>query len=83
MKIIRERWVIIRDDKYIFCGLSRNYTFKLIEDIGGTPIKTYLSENKAISSFNSSWNDKYDGIRYKAVKVIESIVSEESSKAED
>ena len=56
MKISRKRYVIMRNDrKEIFCGLARNYNFKPVEDIGDTPIKTYLSSKKAISSFESSW----------------------------
>ena len=56
MKISRKRYVIMRNDrKEIFCGLARNYNFKPVEDIGDTPIKTYLSAKKEISSFESSW----------------------------
>ena len=53
---IQKRYIIMRNDrKEIFCGLARNYKFKPVEDIGDTPIKTYLSAKKAISSFESSW----------------------------
>ena len=55
INITRERWVIVRDGTDIFCGLSRNYKFKPIDDLGDTPIKTYVSSNKAIASFQSSW----------------------------
>ena len=69
--IKRERWVIVRDGMEIFCGLSRNYKFKPIDDIGDTPIKTYLSRNKAISSFQSSWGAFND--RYECVKITERV----------
>ena len=56
MKIERERWVIMRNNRTeIFCGLARNYQFKPIDNIGNTAIKTYRSENTALSSFASSW----------------------------
>lgn len=67
--VSRERWVIIRDGTDIFCGLSRAYKFKPIGDIGDTAIKTYLSRNKAISSFQSSWG-RFDD-RYECVKITE------------
>lgn len=56
MRIERKRWVIMRNNRTeIFCGLARNYQFKKVNEIGNTAIKTYLSENKALSSFESSW----------------------------
>lgn len=75
MNITRTRWVITRNNgAEIFCGLARAYQFKPINDIGDTAIKTYLSRKKAISSFEGSW-DEYDDDKYRAVEVIESIVS--------
>lgn len=56
MKIERKRWVIMRNNRTeIFCGLARHYQFKKVSEIGNTAIKTYLSENKALSSFDISW----------------------------
>lgn len=72
--INRERWVIIRNNTDIFCGLARNYKFKPIAKSGDAAVKTYLSEKKAIAAFNKSWDEDYDGVKYKVVKVIESIV---------
>lgn len=77
MKIERERWVIIKGDE-IFCGLARNYQFKPIDNIGNTAIKTYLSKNKAESSFTTSWRDGKELLESgeaKVVKVIESLIS--------
>lgn len=77
MKIERERWIIVKGDE-IFCGLARHYQFKPIDDIGNTAIKTYLSKNKAESSFLSSWWDSkklLESGEAKAVKVIESLIS--------
>ena len=56
MRIERERWVIMRNNRTeIFCGLASNYTFKPIDNIGNTAIKTYKSENTALRSFANSW----------------------------
>lgn len=77
MKIERERWAIIKGDE-IFCGLARNYQFKSIDNIGNTAIKTYLSKNKAESSFITSWRDGKELLESgeaKVVKVIESLIS--------
>lgn len=76
MKIERERWVIIKGNE-IFCGLARHYQFKPIDNIGNTAIKTYLSKNKAESSFISSWRDSKELLESgeaKVVKVIESLI---------
>lgn len=71
----RTRYIVMRDDGAIFCGLARNYKFKSIEEIRDTAIKTYLSENKAKSSFLSSWWDSkkedFDSGKYSVVKVSE------------
>lgn len=74
MNIVRTRWVILRDEDEIFCGLARHFKFKKIVDIGDTPVKTYLSKSKAIASFNNSWHENYDDERYKAVQVTEGIM---------
>lgn len=77
MKIERERWIIVKNNK-IFCGLARCYVFKPIDNIGNTAIKTYLSKKKAESSFVSSWRDGEDLLKNgeaKAIKVIESLIA--------
>lgn len=76
VNIQRNRWVIIKNSTEIFCGLARHYTFKPIDDMGDTAIKTYLSRNKAIAAFERSWDD-YDDSVYRAVEVVESLVSAE------
>lgn len=79
MRIERERWVIVKGNE-IFCGLARNYQFKPIDSIDNTAIKTYLSKNKAESSFLSSWWDSkklLESGEVKAIKVIESLISVE------
>lgn len=51
----------------IWCGLARHYYWKNIDEIGDTPIKTWLSERKAESSC-SSWNRDFE-----IVSVIETV----------
>lgn len=72
ISINRRRWVIIRNGTDIFCGLARNFQFKPISNVGNTAIKTYLSKDKALSSFASSWN-QCDKDNYEAVEVTESL----------
>ena len=80
LKIERKRYVVMTSDrKKIFCGLARHYELKDVDEIGDTPIKTYMSENKARSSFVSSWwnttkDDFKPGGKYVVVPVVESIV---------
>ena len=70
MKIQRRRWVIMRNNRTeIFCGLARNYQFKPVDDVGNTSIKTYRSENTALSSFDSSW--RKPNFEVEAVEIIE------------
>ncbi len=75
--IKRTRYIVMRNDGAIFCGLARNYKFKSIEEIGDTAIKTYLSENKAKASFLSSWwnskKEDFDNGTYRIIKVNEVI----------
>ena len=70
MRIERERWIIMRNNRAeIFCGLARNYQFKPVDDVGNTAIKTYRSKNTALSSFESSWRQPDSGVE--AVKIKE------------
>lgn len=77
LQIKRERWVIVKGEE-IFCGLARNYQFKSINNIGNTAVKTYLSQNKAETSFASSWrggSKMLENGEVRAVKVIESLTA--------
>lgn len=71
----RTRYIVMRDDGAIFCGLAQHYKFKFVEEIGDTAIKTYLSENKAKASFLSSWwnskEEDFESGKYRVVKVNE------------
>lgn len=70
MKIERKRWVITRNNRTeIFCGLAKHYQFKKVEEIGNTAVKTYLSKNKALASFENSWH--YPNFEVEAVEITE------------
>ena len=47
IQIKRKRYIVVTgDEKKIFCGLARNYELKEIDNLGDTPVKTYMSEKK-------------------------------------
>lgn len=74
--IKRIRYVIVRtEDEAVFCGLAKHYQFKILDELGDTEIKTYMSEAKAKASFlNSWWNSKQEDFEngtYKVVKVFQ------------
>lgn len=77
INIQRKRYVIVSDDNKIFCGLARHYQFKDLDNIGDTAIKTYLSEQKAKSSFLTSWMfskvEDFETGKYRVVEITESI----------
>ena len=68
MKIERKRYVVMRNNRTeIWCGLSKNFYFKKVNEIGDSPVKSYLSESKAKSNC-SSYNRNFE-----VVPVIEII----------
>ena len=76
--VSRVRYVVTRNNrKELFCGLARSFTFKPVDEIGDTAIKTYSTYNKAKSSFLSSWygatEEDFENGTYEIVKVVESI----------
>lgn len=55
MKIQRKRYAVMRNNRTeILSGLARNYTFKKVEEIGDTAIKTYRSNAQAYSSCSTN-----------------------------
>lgn len=69
MKIERKRYVVMRNNRTeIWCGLAQNYKFKKIDEIGETPIKTYRTNNQAMSC--SSWDRDFE-----VVEVAETFTS--------
>lgn len=60
MRIERKRYVVMRSNRTeIWCGLARNFYFKKVDEIGDSPIKTYLSDSKARNSC-SSWDTNFE-----------------------
>lgn len=67
MNIKRKRFVLMRNNRTeIWCGLARHYHWTKLSELENSPIKTYLSKTKALSSC-SSWDNDYE-----AVEIIES-----------
>lgn len=83
--IQRDRWIIVKNENEIFCGLAQSYYFKHIHNIGDTAIKTYSSEKKAIASFLRSWykaEELLESGEVKAVNVVEEIATRDFFKGE-
>lgn len=56
LDIRHKRYVVMTSDKkQIFCSLARHFTFKDVDKVDDTPVKTYMTAKKAISSFVQSW----------------------------
>lgn len=74
MNIERRRWAVVRKNRTeILCGISKNYQFKNINNIGNATIKTYQSKEKAIESYTNSARYSF-GIRdIEVVEMIERI----------
>lgn len=68
MKIERKRYVVMRNNRTeIWCGLTKQFRFKNISDIGEVAIKTYRTKNQALAGC-SSWDRDFE-----VVPVIETI----------
>lgn len=60
MKIERKRFVVMRKNRTeIWGGCARNFSFRPIDNIGEFAIKTYRTENQALSSC-SSWDRDFE-----------------------
>ena len=74
MRIERKRYVVMRRNRTeVWCGLSKNFSFRPISEIKDVSIKTYRSEAQAGGC--SSWNRDFE-----IVPVIEIIATEEALK---
>ena len=77
MRIERKRYVVMRRNRTeVWCGLSKNFSFRPISEIKDVSIKTYRSEAQA--SGCSSWNRDFE-----IVPVIEIIATEEAMQDAD
>lgn len=73
--IVRERYVIVRDEKEILCGMLGNYKFRPFDNVRNIQLKTYESQDRAeygIENFMKKHPDKHT---YKIVPVVESIMA--------
>lgn len=62
MEIKRERFCIMRRNRTeIWCGLSKQFYFKPIGEIGDTAIKTYRTKAQAESGC-SSWDKNFEAV---------------------
>ncbi len=75
MRIERKRYVVMRNNRTeVWCGLSKNFSFRPISEIKDVSIKTYRSEAQARSGC-SSWNRDFE-----VIPAIEIITTEEAMK---
>lgn len=75
--IVRKRYVIVRDETEIYCGMMRNYQFRPFDAVKNSQIKTYESEKRAWKSFKKFYNGYFEeeNSRYKVVPVAESFIA--------
>lgn len=72
MKVQRKRYIVMRRNRTeVWCGLSKNFSFRNISEIKDVSVKTYRSEAQARSGC-SSWDRDFE-----VVPVIETIETEE------
>ena len=72
IKIQRKRYIVMRRKRTeVWCGLSRDFSFRNVNEIKDISVKTYRSEAQARSGC-SSWDRDFE-----VVPVIETIETEE------
>ena len=72
MRIERKRYVVMRRNRTeVWCGLSKNFSFRPISEVKDVSVKTYHSEAQAESGC-SSWDRDFE-----VVPVIETILTED------
>ena len=71
MKIQRKRYVVMRNNRTeIWCGLSKNFSFRPVSEVKDVSVKTYRSKAQAESGC-SSWDRDFE-----IVPVTETIETE-------
>lgn len=67
MRIERTRYVVMRNNRTeIWCGLARSFSFKKVDEIGETAIKTYRTRKQAESGC-SSWDRDFEVVEVKEI----------------
>lgn len=68
MKIQRKRYIVMRRNRTeVWCGLSKHFSFRNVDEIKDVSVKTYRSEAQAKAGC-SSWDRDFE-----IVPVIETI----------
>ena len=84
--IFRTRYVIVRDEKEILCGMMGAYKFRPFDKVKKAQLKTYESKARALAALRKipeiSQDQEHE---YKVVPVVESIMAKgpELNKQED
>lgn len=72
MKIQRKRYIVMRNNRTeVWCGLSKNFSFRTVSEIKDVSVKTYRSKAQATSGCSSFDRD------FEVVPVTETIETEE------
>ena len=72
MKIQMKRYIVMRRNRAeVWCGLSKHFSFRNVDEIKDVSVKTYRSEAQAKAGC-SSWDRDFE-----VVPVIETIETEE------
>ena len=73
--IFRTRYVIIRDEKEIFCGVEKSFKFRPFDSVKKSSLKTYESETRALAALRKITEGcQNDGHEYMVIPVVESII---------
>ena len=75
--IVRERFVIVRDEKEILCGILGRYKFCPFDEVKKAALKTYDSKARAMAGlrkFMENFQTQKEHT-YQIVLVVESIIA--------
>ena len=79
MKIERTRYIVMRRNQTeVWCGLSKNFSFRPIEEVKDVSVKTYRSKAQAESGC-SSWDRDFEVVPVREIiEVVEGVNRVES-----
>lgn len=73
--IVRTRYVIVRDESELLCGLLGAYKFRSFDKVRQAQLKTYDSKARAEYGLRNVMENCPDKHTYKIVPVVESIIA--------
>lgn len=75
--IIRTRYVIVRDEKEILCGILGRYKFCPFDEVKKAALKTYDSQARAMAGLRKFIESCHEQKKhtYQIVPVVESIIA--------